>query len=204
MLLFVHLDACGRWNALSSRHLRALLSVCGRCSFGDLGCCSGRVRVSGVLFSVGVCVCVTCWSFYLDVCVCFLLCRTSTPTWRSPPSASRRPSSRPTSPSTASSSTCSPIRCVHSYIYIYIYTYIHEYVGIYIYRYRSIDLYKYVSRPTSPSTASSSTCSPIRCVHSYIHIHIYIYTYIYIFTHTHIYIYIYIYIYTYIHIYIYI
>jgi len=42
---------------LSSRQLRALLSVCGGCSFGGLGCCSCRVRVSmsGVLFSVCVC-----------------------------------------------------------------------------------------------------------------------------------------------------
>ena len=49
----------GRWHAPSSRHYRALLSVCGRCSFGGLGCCSCRVcvSVSGVLFSVGVCVC---------------------------------------------------------------------------------------------------------------------------------------------------
>ena len=56
----------GRWHAPSSRHLRALLSVCGGCSFGGVGCCSCRVcvcvcvcvSVSGVLFSVGVCVCV--------------------------------------------------------------------------------------------------------------------------------------------------
>ena len=50
------------WHAPSSRHLRALLSVCGGGSFGGLECCSGRVcvcvSVSGVLFSVGVCVCV--------------------------------------------------------------------------------------------------------------------------------------------------
>jgi len=50
----------GRWHAPSPRHLRALLSVCGRCSVGGLGCCSCRVRVcvsmSGVLFFVGVCV----------------------------------------------------------------------------------------------------------------------------------------------------
>jgi len=46
----------------SSRHLRALLSVCGRCSFGGLGCCSCCVcvSVSGVLFSVSLCVCMTC------------------------------------------------------------------------------------------------------------------------------------------------
>jgi len=47
----------GRWHAPSSRHLRALLSVCDKCSFGGLGRCSCRVCVSGVLFSVGVCVC---------------------------------------------------------------------------------------------------------------------------------------------------
>jgi len=42
------------------------LSVCGRCSFGGLGCCSYRVCVcvSGVLFSVGVC-CVTCFFLLL-------------------------------------------------------------------------------------------------------------------------------------------
>jgi len=49
-----------------SRHLRALLSVCGRCLWGFevlflscvcLGCCSLSVCVC-------VCVCVTCWSFY--------------------------------------------------------------------------------------------------------------------------------------------
>jgi len=44
---------------LSSRHLRALLSVCGGCSFGGLGCCSCRV-----------CVCVCRWCFSLSVCVC--------------------------------------------------------------------------------------------------------------------------------------
>jgi len=40
-------------------HLQALLGVCGGCSFGGLGCCSYRVCVcvSGVSFSVGVCVC---------------------------------------------------------------------------------------------------------------------------------------------------
>ena len=35
----------GSWHAPSSCHLRALLSVCGRCSLGGLGCCSCRVRV---------------------------------------------------------------------------------------------------------------------------------------------------------------
>jgi len=44
-------------------HLRALLRVCGTCSFGGWGvvlvvCVC--VSVSGVLYSVGVCVCVTC------------------------------------------------------------------------------------------------------------------------------------------------
>jgi len=58
---------CGRWHAPSSRHLRALFSVCGRCSFGGLGCCSCRVCVcvgvgGGVLCR---CVCVTCFSSYL-------------------------------------------------------------------------------------------------------------------------------------------
>jgi len=53
------------WHAPSPRHLRALLSVCGGCSFGGLGfvlvvCVC--VSVSGVLFSVDVCV--TCCSFY--------------------------------------------------------------------------------------------------------------------------------------------
>jgi len=51
------------YTSLASRHLRALFSVRGRCSFGgDLeGYCSACrvcVSVSGVLFSVGVCVCV--------------------------------------------------------------------------------------------------------------------------------------------------
>ena len=44
-------------------YLRAVLSVCGRCSFWGVGCCSCRVRVCrsrGVLFSVGVCLRVTC------------------------------------------------------------------------------------------------------------------------------------------------
>jgi len=52
----------GRWHAPSSRHLRALLSVCGSCSFGGLECCSYRVcvciGVGRVILSV--CVCVTC------------------------------------------------------------------------------------------------------------------------------------------------
>jgi len=46
-----------------SAHLRGWLTLtfCGGCSFEGLGYCSGRVcvLVSGVLFSVGVCVCVT-------------------------------------------------------------------------------------------------------------------------------------------------
>jgi len=49
-------------HAPSSRHLRALLSVCGRCSFGGLRCCSCCVRV---------CRCRGCCS--LSVCVCDLL-----------------------------------------------------------------------------------------------------------------------------------
>jgi len=42
----------------TSRHLRALLSVCGRCSLGVWGVV--LVVCVSVLFSVGVCVCVTC------------------------------------------------------------------------------------------------------------------------------------------------
>jgi len=42
----------------SSRHLRALLSVCGGCSFGGLGCCSCRVCVGGGV----LCQCVCVWS----------------------------------------------------------------------------------------------------------------------------------------------
>ena len=69
----------GRWHAPSSRHRWALLSACGRCSFGGLvvRVCAG---VGGV-FSVGVsCVRVTCWLFHLCVwpvslptCVCLCL-----------------------------------------------------------------------------------------------------------------------------------
>jgi len=53
-----------RWprpRSNASTHPRAphshLASFCGRCLFGGLGRCSCRVCVSGVLFSVGVCVC---------------------------------------------------------------------------------------------------------------------------------------------------
>ena len=54
------LCACCIQSKLSCSHLRALLSVCGRCSFFFfkgvvLVVC---VSVPGVLFSVGVCVCV--------------------------------------------------------------------------------------------------------------------------------------------------
>ena len=47
----------------------ALLSVCGGCSFGGLGCCSCRVcvcvcRCRGC-WSLSVCVCVSCWYFYV-------------------------------------------------------------------------------------------------------------------------------------------
>jgi len=59
------IDPCkprrGRWHAPSSRHLRALLSVCGGCLFEGLGCCSCRVCVSvsgGVVLCRCVCVCV--------------------------------------------------------------------------------------------------------------------------------------------------
>jgi len=61
-----HPPGRGRWHAPSSRHLRAMLSVCGRCSFGGLGCCSCRVclcRCRGCCY-LSVCVCVNCWSFY--------------------------------------------------------------------------------------------------------------------------------------------
>jgi len=57
-----HSPGRGRWHAPSSRHLRALLSVCGRCSFGGLGCCPCRVRVCRCrgCGSLSVCVCMTC------------------------------------------------------------------------------------------------------------------------------------------------
>jgi len=54
-----HPPGRGRWHAPSSRHLRALLSVCGRCSSEGLGCCSCRVcrcRCRGCC-SLSVCVC---------------------------------------------------------------------------------------------------------------------------------------------------
>jgi len=51
----------GRWHAPLYRHLRALFSVCGRCSFGDLGCCSCRARVFR---------CRGCCSLSVSVCVC--------------------------------------------------------------------------------------------------------------------------------------
>ena len=51
-------------HAPSSRHLRALLNVCGGCSFGGLGCCSCRVCVCRWCCSLSVCVCVTCFSYY--------------------------------------------------------------------------------------------------------------------------------------------
>ena len=56
-----HPPGRGRWHAPSSRHLRTLLSVCGRCSFGGLGCCSCRVCV---------CRCRGCCSLSVCVCVC--------------------------------------------------------------------------------------------------------------------------------------
>jgi len=52
-----------RWHAPSSRHLRALLSVYGRCSSGGLGCFYYRVfRCRG------------CCSLSLSVCVCVCVC----------------------------------------------------------------------------------------------------------------------------------
>jgi len=57
-----HPGVGGGTHRRSSRHLRALLSVCGRCSFGGLGCCSCLVcvcRCRGCC-SLLVCVCVTC------------------------------------------------------------------------------------------------------------------------------------------------
>jgi len=56
-----HPPGRGRWHAPSSRHLRALLSVCGGCSFGGLGCCSCRVcvcRCRGCCSRPCECVCV--------------------------------------------------------------------------------------------------------------------------------------------------
>ena len=56
----IHSCTHSRWHAPSSRHLRALLSVYGRCSlgFGVLFLSCVYVSMSGVLFCL--CVCVTC------------------------------------------------------------------------------------------------------------------------------------------------
>ena len=55
VLLFPH---GGRLSALIHKYLRALLSVCGRCSFGGLGWCSCRVCRCRGCCSLSVCVCV--------------------------------------------------------------------------------------------------------------------------------------------------
>ena len=57
-----HPPGRGRWYAPSSRHLRALLSAFGRCSFGVVfSSCACVCRCRGCCFlSVCVCVCVTC------------------------------------------------------------------------------------------------------------------------------------------------
>jgi len=55
---FGHPPGRERWHAPSSRHLRALLIVCGRCSVGGLGCCSCRVRVCVGVGGVVLCRCV--------------------------------------------------------------------------------------------------------------------------------------------------
>jgi len=54
-------------HAPSSRHFRALLSVCGRCSFGGLRWCSYRVRVCRGCCSLSVCVCVCDLLIFLDM-----------------------------------------------------------------------------------------------------------------------------------------
>ena len=61
-----HPPGRGRRHAPSSRHLRASLSACGRCSFGVLfSSCACVCRCRGCC-SLSVCECVTCWSFYLQ------------------------------------------------------------------------------------------------------------------------------------------
>jgi len=52
-----HPPGRGRWHAPSSRHLRALLSVCGGCSFGGLFLSCVCVGVGGVVLCRCVCVC---------------------------------------------------------------------------------------------------------------------------------------------------
>jgi len=71
-----------RWHAPSSRHLRELLSVCGRCSWGF-----------GVLFVSCVCRCRGCCSLLLCVCVCVWHCWSFYRRWWArlrPSSCSRR------------------------------------------------------------------------------------------------------------------
>jgi len=59
-LLTLNTEHLNAKNAAAAEARRALLSVCGRCSFGVLfsSCACVCVSLSGVLFSVGVCVCV--------------------------------------------------------------------------------------------------------------------------------------------------
>jgi len=98
-----HPPGRGRWHTPSSRHLRALISVLWEvfvCGFGVLFLSCVSVSVSGVLFSVGVYVC---------VCVCLwpvdLLHRSS------PPQATAGAATRTASPCCTSAL---PIHTLHS------------------------------------------------------------------------------------------
>ena len=147
------------WHAPSSRHRWALLSACGRCSFGGL-VVRVCVPVSGV-FSLSVCpVCVwpvDCFTRgiyrWIDKCVQSLMsisfgfrCRpagSSSATWwtRAP---RHSPTPRSTPPSSAVRYICICIY-VYTYIYIYIYTYMHIHIYTYMYTYIYIYIYIYIS-----------------------------------------------------------
>jgi len=122
------------------------------------------VCVSGVLFAIGVCVCVWPVAFFCRCC-----CVRSTPTRRSPSSPAWRP------PSWLERGTMrSPTRCAHIHTSI---PYLFRFRCTYIeYRYTS---YLYISSPAwrPPSWLERGMLrSPTRCAHLsvYMHMHIHL------------------------------
>ena len=171
-----------RWYAPSSRHLRALLSVCGKCSFGGLGCCSCRVCVcvGGVVLCRCVCVCDLLICLRIPDAVTAERAANSAPVHRPQPTREDTPSGG--SGSTLAHATIDTPRCISLYIDIQTYTHISMYTHIYICTHTHTYIYVLyicIYRRHPLWGVRLQRCNPHRlCFDRRAQVHIYIYIYI--------------------------
>jgi len=128
-----HPPGRGRWHAPSSRHLRAWLSVCGRCSFGVLFLSCVCVSVGGVALAVCVCVCDLLIFLHLSICLSIYLYVFST--WRPNPRLRRK-------------NAHVPGRCIHIHIRINMCSFTSAYLSICL----SIDMYSHLASQSPSAT----------------------------------------------------